>query len=491
MKKIKREWLIIIALILILSAIILSKELTDLDEIWNYNFARNIVEARLPYKDFNIIIMPLFPYICSIFLWLFGNEIIVMRILAIALCIGILYMAYKVLDKTKASKQISCLFLIGLIYLFKEHFRIDYNFLVLFVILTIMYIEMTKPKPILLGILAGLCICTKQTIGILVAIVLVGYKIVEVSSKEEFKKYIKDSLYRIIGILIPILILAIYFSISGIWEDFIDYCIKGISTFTNTIPYNNLIENGKLPIKILSVLVPVFLLGSIIYLIIQKIRKKEIDRNLLTITAYSLASIIVVYPIADEIHFLVGALPSMIGIIYIIDNLIQKIVDTKKTKTIMFVSEFLNIATILWVVVLAVLSINPLCEYLKIASENQELKHFKYIPQPEGQVESINEIDAFIKSQKKQVYILDAVSALYNIPIDRYTKNYDMFNKGNLGGSGENGIIEELENQKDIILLIRNDKYNRNWQNPEEVRNYVIQNIEKTGEIGIFDIYEK
>ena len=66
-----------------------------------------------------------------------------------------------------------------------------------------------------------------------------------------------------------------------------------------------------------------------------------------------------------------------------------------------------------------------------------------------------------------------------------------MFNKGNLGGSGENGIIEELENQKDIILLIRNDKYNRNWQNPEEVRNYVIQNIEKTGEIGIFDIYEK
>lgn len=35
-----------------------------------------------------------------------------------------------------------------------------------------------------------------------------------------------------------------------------------------------------------------------------------------------------------------------------------------------------------------------------------------------------------------------------------------------------------------------NSKYKRNWQNPENVRNYIINNKEKTGEIGNFEIYE-
>lgn len=151
----KRDCFIIIALIIILASIILPKELSDLDEMWNYNFARNILDGKLPYKDFNMIITPLFPNICAVFLGLLGNEIIVMRILAIALCTAILYMAYKVLDKMKVNKQISCLLIIGLVFLFKEHFRIDYNFFVLFNILAIMYLELKeKQNPILLGALA-------------------------------------------------------------------------------------------------------------------------------------------------------------------------------------------------------------------------------------------------------------------------------------------------------------------------------------------------
>lgn len=36
-----------------------------------------------------------------------------------------------------------------------------------------------------------------------------------------------------------------------------------------------------------------------------------------------------------------------------------------------------------------------------------------------------------------------------------------------------------------------NDKYKRNWQTPEDVRKYIINNWNKIGEIGIFDIYIK
>lgn len=106
------------------------------------------------------------------------------------------------------------------------------------------------------------------------------------------------------------------------------------------------------------------------------------------------------------------------------------------------------------------------------------------------QILGIKEIDTFITSQEKKVYILDASAAIYMIPIDRYNKDYDMFNKGNLGSLGEEGQIEKLKDSKDKIVLIKNQKYNRNWQNPEKVREYIIENMNKTGEVGVFDIYE-
>ena len=40
-------------------------------------------------------------------------------------------------------------------------------------------------------------------------------------------------------------------------------------------------------------------------------------------------------------------------------------------------------------------------------------------------------------------------------------------------------------------MLIKSEQYSRNWQNPEKVRKYIIKNMNKTGEINVFDIYEK
>lgn len=56
---------------------------------------------------------------------------------------------------------------------------------------------------------------------------------------------------------------------------------------------------------------------------------------------------------------------------------------------------------------------------------------------------------------------------------------------------GEEGIIEDLGNEDHYIVLIKSEQYSRNWQNPEKVRKYIIKNMNKTGEIDVFDIYEK
>ncbi len=79
----KKDIIILIAIISIVMAIILPRDLGNLDEIWNYNFAKNIAEGRVPYKDFNMVQTPLLPMIASIFLKLIANELLIMRILAI------------------------------------------------------------------------------------------------------------------------------------------------------------------------------------------------------------------------------------------------------------------------------------------------------------------------------------------------------------------------------------------------------------------------
>ena len=88
-------------------------------------------------------------------------------------------------------------------------------------------------------------------------------------------------------------------------------------------------------------------------------------------------------------------------------------------------------------------------------------------------------------------YILDAEAAIYMISLDRYNKDFDMFNKGNLGAKGEKGMIEKIQKMPSgTKLLIKNDRYNKNWQTPMEVINYIKNNLNKISEISIFDIYE-
>ena len=77
------------------------------------------------------------------------------------------------------------------------------------------------------------------------------------------------------------------------------------------------------------------------------------------------------------------------------------------------------------------------------------------------------------------------------IPLNKYNKDYDMFLKGNIGKDGEQGQIEKIQNRNDNELyLIRNSKLRSNWQTPLNVINYVRENLEKKGEISIYEVYK-
>ena len=49
--------------ILLFLATVLPRNFANLDEIWNFNFARNIANGLIPYKDFNMLQTPLLTFI--------------------------------------------------------------------------------------------------------------------------------------------------------------------------------------------------------------------------------------------------------------------------------------------------------------------------------------------------------------------------------------------------------------------------------------------
>jgi len=508
--------IIFISILLIISPVILSRQLNDLDEVWNYNFAKNIADGLIPYKDFNMLQTPLLPLINGLILKIFGNELFTMRILAIFLISAIFFMIYKILKKLNINifYNLICTFLLFL--LLKDYICIDYNFGVLFLVLILIYLELNHYLKynikkanyfssnllfyFLIGFICGCCILFKQSTGIFISLASVIYPILFIKNKIDLKNFVKVSFIKVVGILIPIIFLIIYLIMNNAFYDFIDYTILGIKTFNNSIPYTYLLNSSNLVIKVLSTFIPIFIVISGIYL---WIKRKE---KLYNVYFYSVASLIVIYPISDNIHFLIGITPILILFTYFlfeflkfIINKLNKIVEDKNLtfvqnlikKIKLFFSFFSKVFIILIFIYIIILFNIFINNYLNNPESKHNTNHYNNIPISEGLLNKINIIDNYILSENNNVYILDAEAAIHMIPINKYNKNYDMFLKGNLGGQGEIGQIEKIKNlERGTKILIKNNKYSLNWQTPIEVINYIKNNLNKIGEINIFDIYE-
>jgi len=506
-KEISKDFILFIFIAVMVFSIIAINPISNLDEIWNYNTARAITQNLIPYKDISMITTPLLPMITALFLKLIANEVIVSRVLASVLWGGVLFSIFKIL-KLLIKEENTCLIIIALLgLLFRDCYCIDYNILSLMFSLIILYIELKNiDKPhfennktdFLIGILAGLTVCTKQSIGAILAIIVVGYKIIFVQNKKEFIEYLKTAFKRIIGILIPMILVFIYLIATNSLQDFINYAVLGISTFSNKIPYAQLMNNDKKEIQILSRIMPFILLAmAVLTIVLQNKKKKEnignIDNKILTMLIYSLSTIIIMYPISDEIHFLIAGTITFIGLAYILYllgiTIYNKINLQSKKKIYKITSLMISIIAIAFI---AVRGIENITEYTK-QEKNETIEHYKNIQISEYLQERINEIDIFILEQEKEnkkVYILDAEAAIYMIPINNYNKDYDMFLKGNIGKDGQEGQIQKIKQKEtNEIILIRKRNLQSNWQTPTEVVDYVRENLEFMGEVSIYEVY--
>lgn len=184
------------------------------DEVWNYGFAYSIYNGLVPYKDFNMIITPFFPFFLSFFMFVFNSNILVVHIVNSFVLVILSLLLYKLIGN---KMWLTLLFLFfPLPNLFPS-----YNLFVILLYIFIVYLDNNKSNNYFIGFFIGIAILTKQSVGLCLLLPSFYY----------IKNY-KILLKRIIGMIIPIFIFFVYLLINNNLMDFIDLCILGLFDFT-------------------------------------------------------------------------------------------------------------------------------------------------------------------------------------------------------------------------------------------------------------------
>ena len=480
---------------------------TDLDEVWNYNTANAFAMGLIPYKQVSMITTPLLPMINFIFLKVVFNGIMTYRVLmgiVFALIVLFIYLIIKELSNKKLLSYI-CAFFIGTLLIKK--FLLDYNYLFLLISLVIAFLEIRDIKKnenfnfnhnLCVGVLTGLAFLTKQTIGLLLIFVMVFEVFIYMKKSGfnlKFDKFIKLIGIRILGMMVPIIIFLIYLGITGAFNDFINYAIKGVREFSNNVPYYRLFDSNDKVVLIISRLFIIVYIPLFITFILESIKNKKLKAELINIYVLAFCSIpviAIIYPISDDFHLMVASFFALIIIAYLLILVLKKI--DSFIKIDVFYKKLLLIGIL--VVIVLISFKNVIIERNINVKENVlvPFKHYEGIYVPEYLSKRISDVTDKVQSYSnsgRESIIVDAEAAIYDIVLNRYKKNYDMLLIGNIGENGVEKIINEIKDSHNVYYFVKNPQYALNWQLPEDIVDYIRNNLKYHETVSVFDVYYK
>ena len=480
---------------------------TDLDEVWNYNTANAFAMGLIPYKQVSMITTPLLPMINSIFLKVVFNGIMTYRVLmgiVFALIVLFIYLIIKELSSKKLLSYI-CAFFIGTLLIKK--FLLDYNYLFLLISLVIAFLEIRDIKKnenfnfnhnLCVGVLTGLAFLTKQTIGVLLIFVMILEVFIYMKKSGfnlKFDKFIKLIGVRILGMMVPIIIFLIYLGVTGAFNDFINYAIKGVREFSNNVPYYRLFDSNDIVVSIISRLFIIVYIPLFITFVLESIKNKKLKDELINIYVLAFCSIpviAIIYPISDDFHLMVASFFALIIIAYLLILVLKKI--DSFIKIDVFYKKLLLIGIL--VVIVLISFKNVIIERNINVKENVlvPFKHYEGIYVPEYLSKRISDVtdkvQAYSNSGRESI-IVDAEAAIYDIVLNRYKKNYDMLLIGNIGENGVEKIINEIKDSHNVYYFVKNPQYALNWQLPEDIVDYIRNNLKYHETVSVFDVYYK
>lgn len=397
MKKIYQYILIFIGLSIFFFGINYFSVIND-DLIWNYGFCNNFAKGMTMYKDYNMVITPLYPFLVGTFMKIFGNNMIVFYIVNSFIPASIMMLVSKIGKKS----IIPVLLLLAFVSV------PNYNLLCILFLFILLWLEKNKKNDYLIGLVLGLTFLTKSSVGVLLCLPTIFY----------LKKDMKKVLKRIIGFLLPNLLVFLLFYFNGSLSYYIDYCFLGLLDFAK----------GNTEISFLVIISILW----IIYLIRQFMKYKDIE------ILYILCFQMIAYPIFNGFHVMYASVP----VIYYFFNHLPKKIDK-------IYQEYYKL--------FALLLICPVIGSIFIAVTHDFVyvdDTFKYRYVDKQFYEDAKMIDRYFKGNYNNVYFI-----MYSSYLNKYLLNvdigkYDLLLKGNLGYHGEDRVIEEWKKQKDIYFVM-------------------------------------
>ena len=419
------------------------------DYIYNYGFSYALSRGEIPYVDFNMIVPPLGPYFYAFFFFLFGvSNIVFNMVQSILLCI-LFFFCYQLWDK-------KAYLLIPLICLpfpipFATILFPGYNFLLVLELVILLYCEKKNTNDIFIGILIGISILTKHTVGF--AFLLVSLYYCFSKSSKVWK--------RLIGLMIPLTLFLFYLLITRSLMNFLDLCVLGMFDFTS--------KNGT--IWDYNFILFLFGIGYLIPLIWKN--KKDI------MNYYLLAFSMIAIPLFDYYHVSL--------FLFVFSFVFFSSISLPYTK--------INIAihSILFATAIVMIWFGF---YYQWNIHFTHFPRFSYFTIGEKAEKEANYINRYLEHHKgENIIFLSANAYFFKIVHNQKITDYDLLNYGNHGYNGTQKMIQKIQKERDPIFIINQKEYEDNssdrQQINKEIMKYVIQNYPKTNKIGDYIILKK
>ena len=413
----------------------------SIDEIWNYGFAYNIKNGMIPYRDFNMILTPLYSYILALFIVIFGNSFFSIITLNCILSTFIEFLLIK-----KHGKK-GLLFLPVLSCISFS----SYNLLSLLLFIIFISINNSKYKDnqYLIGFIISLMVLTKQTIGGLLFI-----------ASFIFSKRKKDYL---IGFLPLCIIFLLYLFFTNSLYNFFDYCLFGMVDFTNDNTFSST------DFTIILFIIPFILI--LYFLTTEKFKNKEL--------LYILLFQIMAFPIFDFSHICISVIP-ILSYFFTYNNCSNII-----NKIKLYLTTFIFVMT-LFIHVNCLIFLDANIYHNKNSFLNNNLLPFDI----DDFVYSIN--DEIKRTYNEYtIFHLNTFAYLYKLETNEKINKYDLTNTGNMGYNGEEKWINEINNycQNNKCLIVLEHFKDINKQLSIKINNYVTNNYKFEKTIGVYDLY--
>lgn len=367
------------------------------DEVWNYGFSYNIACGLVPYRDFNMVIGPLYNLIIGFFLIPLGNNLLAFHLINNIIISIFIVLIYKKIDS-------KCLIML-LFFMFIPTMH-SYNTFVALLTIGIIMLEDSsfKYKDILVGVLIGCIFITKQNVGLFLILACIIIS--------------NDRIKAVGSFMIPLIALGVFLLITNSTWQYIDFCFLGIGSFLD----NFIIEIVAIILEIVVIL----------YLIYKFFKTR--DKKIL----YLLSFQVIAFPIIDCAHVLVGIVPVLF---YFLLN------DRNKTVTLL-IKTFL----IVTIIFQSIIAING----LHIKQSN--FSKYRYTPYDIDNYTMNFSRYVLEKEKDYDVYLFINNAYFIRLTLNQNPDFYDLINNGNLGSDLNKYTTDIKENCKKKSCLFVLDK---------------------------------